>query len=89
MIFVGYISQSVKLGTQVLPTYRVFSVEELKEATKNFEQSSYIGEGSIGKVLLNDLLYIYTLFYDSRICCHPPIYTHKGQIRKKHAYLLC
>ncbi|KAJ1686135.1 hypothetical protein LUZ63_017525 [Rhynchospora breviuscula] len=45
-----YISQSVKLGTQILPTYRVFSVEELKEATKNFERSSFIGEGSIGKL---------------------------------------
>ncbi|KAF3330911.1 putative inactive leucine-rich repeat receptor-like protein kinase [Carex littledalei] len=45
-----YISQSVKLGTQILPTYRVFSVEELKEATKNFERSSFIGEGPIGKL---------------------------------------
>jgi hypothetical protein len=68
----GYISQSVKLGTQILPTYRVFSVEELKEATRNFEWSSYIGEGSIGKVLLNDLLFMYNLFLDSRICCHHP-----------------
>lgn len=45
-----YISHAMKLGTQVLPTYRVFSLEELKEATKNFERSAYIGEGSIGKL---------------------------------------
>lgn len=45
-----YISQAVKLGTQVLPTYRVFSLEELREATRNFERASYIGEGSIGKL---------------------------------------
>ncbi|KAJ3671494.1 hypothetical protein LUZ60_007573 [Juncus effusus] len=45
-----YISQTAKLGTQILPTYRVFNVEELKEATKNFERSSFIGEGSIGKL---------------------------------------
>ncbi|XP_010930133.1 probable inactive leucine-rich repeat receptor-like protein kinase At3g03770 [Elaeis guineensis] len=45
-----YISQAMKLGMQVLPTYRVFSLEELKEATKNFEHSAYVGEGSIGKL---------------------------------------
>ncbi|XP_074583566.1 putative inactive leucine-rich repeat receptor-like protein kinase At3g03770 isoform X2 [Curcuma longa] len=45
-----YISQTMKLGTQVLPTYRTFSFEELKEATNNFEQSAFIGEGSIGKL---------------------------------------
>jgi hypothetical protein len=72
LLLLGYISQSVKMGTQILPTYRVFSVEELKEATRNFEGSSYIGEGSIGKVLLNDLLYVYNLFLDSRICRHLP-----------------
>lgn len=35
----------------MLPMYRAFSLEELKEATNNFEQSAYIGEGSTGKVL--------------------------------------
>lgn len=48
----------MKLGTQVLPTYRVFSLEELKEATKNFEHSAYLGEGSIGKVLIYEPLNI-------------------------------
>lgn len=45
-----YISQATKYGGQVLPMHRVFSLEELREATKNFERASYIGEGSIGKL---------------------------------------
>ncbi|WOL12779.1 hypothetical protein Cni_G21547 [Canna indica] len=45
-----YISQTMKLGTQVLPMYRTFSLEELKEATNNFEHSAFIGEGSTGKL---------------------------------------
>ncbi|KAF2910595.1 probable inactive leucine-rich repeat receptor-like protein kinase At3g03770 [Oryza sativa Japonica Group] len=45
-----YISQAVKLGTQIMPMYRAFSLEELKEATKSFERSAFLGEGSIGKL---------------------------------------
>ncbi|XP_027925356.1 probable inactive leucine-rich repeat receptor-like protein kinase At3g03770 [Vigna unguiculata] len=45
-----FISQTVKLGTQTVPTCRQFSIEELKEATKNFDLSAYIGQGSIGKM---------------------------------------
>ncbi|XBH54535.1 hypothetical protein VPH35_076825 [Triticum aestivum] len=45
-----YISQAVKFGSQVMPTHRVFSLEELKEATKCFERSAFLGEGSIGKL---------------------------------------
>ncbi|KAG9447152.1 hypothetical protein H6P81_013280 [Aristolochia fimbriata] len=44
-----YISQ-VKLGTQGLPVYRLFSLEELNEATNNFDRSSYLGNGSTGKL---------------------------------------
>lgn len=47
----GLISQAAKLGQQGIPTYRLFTVEELKEATNNFDQSAFLGEGSIGKVL--------------------------------------
>uniref|UniRef100_A0A1D1ZLW6 Putative inactive leucine-rich repeat receptor-like protein kinase At3g03770 n=1 Tax=Anthurium amnicola TaxID=1678845 RepID=A0A1D1ZLW6_9ARAE len=46
----SYVSQAVKLGTQVMPIYRVFSLEELNNATNNFIQSTYLGEGSFGKV---------------------------------------
>lgn len=38
------------MGNQSAPPYRVFSVEELEEATENFDQSTFLGEGSIGKV---------------------------------------
>lgn len=51
--FSGFISQTVKLGTQTTSTCRHFSIEELKEATKNFDLSTYIGQGSIGKVPFN------------------------------------
>ncbi|KAG0529403.1 hypothetical protein BDA96_05G095500 [Sorghum bicolor] len=44
------ISQAVKLGTQVQPSHRIFSLEELKEATKSFERSAFLGEGAIGKL---------------------------------------
>ncbi|KAJ0111260.1 hypothetical protein Patl1_02991 [Pistacia atlantica] len=47
----GLISQ-VKLGTQGSPVYRSFSLEELKEATSNFHSSSFLGEGSRGKIPL-------------------------------------
>lgn len=40
----------MKLGTQATPTCRQFSIEELKEITRNFDLSTYIGEGSAGKV---------------------------------------
>ncbi|KAK3033458.1 hypothetical protein RJ639_033062 [Escallonia herrerae] len=44
------ISQAAKLGTQGAPVYRVFSLEELEEATNNFDKSMLLGEGSIGKL---------------------------------------
>ncbi|KAK9061675.1 hypothetical protein SSX86_018858 [Deinandra increscens subsp. villosa] len=44
------ISEASKLGTQVAPSCRVFSIEELAEATNNFSASLFLGEGSIGKL---------------------------------------
>lgn len=44
------ISEASKLGTQVAPSSRVFSIEELAEATDNFSASVFLGEGSIGKL---------------------------------------
>ncbi|KAJ7974777.1 Tyrosine-protein kinase [Quillaja saponaria] len=44
------ISQAMKLGTQAASVCRLFSIEELKEFTNNFELSMFIGEGSIGKL---------------------------------------
>ncbi|KAL5568712.1 hypothetical protein UlMin_025287 [Ulmus minor] len=40
-----YISETMKLGAS-LPAYRTFALEELKEATNNFDASTLIGEGS-------------------------------------------
>ncbi|XP_051121042.1 probable inactive leucine-rich repeat receptor-like protein kinase At3g03770 isoform X2 [Andrographis paniculata] len=44
------ISQASKLGNQSFPSYREYSLEELNEATECFDQSNFLGEGSIGKV---------------------------------------
>ncbi|OWM87680.1 probable inactive leucine-rich repeat receptor-like protein kinase At3g03770 isoform X2 [Punica granatum] len=40
-----YISQTMKMGATI-PTYRTFALEELKNATNNFDSSSLISEGS-------------------------------------------
>ncbi|KAF8390614.1 hypothetical protein HHK36_025141 [Tetracentron sinense] len=48
-----FISQAVKLGTQGVPIYRLYTLEELMDATNNFDQSTSMGEGpegSIGKL---------------------------------------
>ncbi|KDP39660.1 hypothetical protein JCGZ_02680 [Jatropha curcas] len=45
-----YISQTMKLGTLGIPAYRTFSLEELEEATNNFDTSAFMGEGSQGQM---------------------------------------
>ncbi|KAH7512887.1 probable inactive leucine-rich repeat receptor-like protein kinase At3g03770 [Ziziphus jujuba] len=50
-----YISQTVKLGALGLPGYRTFSLEELKEATDNFDSSAFTGEGSHGQLYRGQL----------------------------------
>ncbi|KAI4388745.1 hypothetical protein MLD38_001049 [Melastoma candidum] len=47
---VRLITEAAKLGNQGPPSYRLFRLEELKEATKNFDPSALLGEGSIGKL---------------------------------------
>lgn len=44
------ISEAAKIGSQNAPSYRLFALEELREATNNFAASNFIGEGSIGKL---------------------------------------
>lgn len=53
LLISGFISQTMKLGKQATPICRHFSIEELKEITRNFDLSTYIGEGTIGKVTFN------------------------------------
>ncbi|XP_073151586.1 probable inactive leucine-rich repeat receptor-like protein kinase At3g03770 [Henckelia pumila] len=45
-----YISETMKLGALGIPPYRTFVLDELKEATNNFNASNVIGEGSNGQV---------------------------------------
>ncbi|XP_043690989.1 probable inactive leucine-rich repeat receptor-like protein kinase At3g03770 isoform X2 [Telopea speciosissima] len=45
-----YISQTTKLGALGLPAYRTFSLEELEEATHNFDSSTFMDEGSHGQI---------------------------------------
>ncbi|XP_050223916.1 probable inactive leucine-rich repeat receptor-like protein kinase At3g03770 [Mercurialis annua] len=45
-----YISEAAKLGTQGLPACRPFTLEELKEATRNFDDAIVLGEGYYGKL---------------------------------------
>ncbi|XP_034887110.1 probable inactive leucine-rich repeat receptor-like protein kinase At3g03770 [Populus alba] len=45
-----YISQTMKLGALGLPPYRTFSLEEVEEATNNFDTYAFMGEGSQGQM---------------------------------------
>lgn len=47
----GYVSEAEKLGREDLPTCRSYSLEELKEATNNFDNSTFMGENIYGKVM--------------------------------------
>lgn len=45
-----YISQTMKVGALGIPPFRSFSLEELEEATNNFDTSAFMGEGSHGQM---------------------------------------
>ncbi|PIN06545.1 Serine/threonine protein kinase [Handroanthus impetiginosus] len=45
-----YISETMKLGALGIPLYRTFVLDELKEATHNFNAQNLIGQGSYGQV---------------------------------------
>ncbi|KGN64398.1 probable inactive leucine-rich repeat receptor-like protein kinase At3g03770 [Cucumis sativus] len=45
-----FVSQAAKIGIQGLPLCRTFSLEEIREATSNFHDSTIIGDGSYGKL---------------------------------------
>ncbi|KAL8118466.1 hypothetical protein AgCh_016115 [Apium graveolens] len=50
-----FIYEATKLGTQGTPVHRLFTCEELKNATSNFDVSTLIGEGSNGKLYIGRL----------------------------------
>ncbi|WJX83319.1 hypothetical protein P8452_65989 [Trifolium repens] len=50
-----YISQTKKFGALGLPNYRSFSLEEIEEATNNFDTASLIGEDSYGEMYRGQL----------------------------------
>ncbi|GAB4848010.1 hypothetical protein Ancab_002670 [Ancistrocladus abbreviatus] len=50
------ISQAAKAGTQGATAYYSFSLDEIEEATNSFDVSTFLGEGSIGKVYRGRLL---------------------------------
>ncbi|BAT79342.1 inactive leucine-rich repeat receptor-like protein [Vigna angularis] len=45
-----YISEIAELSREDLPTCRSYSLEELKEATNNFDNSTFMGENIYGKL---------------------------------------
>ncbi|KAA8540698.1 hypothetical protein F0562_024383 [Nyssa sinensis] len=45
-----YFAEATKLSTQGVPVHQLFSLEELKKATNNFDISTIMGEGSYGKL---------------------------------------
>lgn len=62
-VCLGFVSEAAKLGMQGLPVCRSFTLEELEEATNNFDNSAFLGEGSCGKVPSKTSIR-YTYIYD-------------------------
>ena len=49
-LFTGRVAQTIRLAALGLPQYRVFTLEEIEDATNNFDPTNLIGEGSQGQV---------------------------------------
>jgi hypothetical protein len=76
---VGYISQTMKLGALGLPAYRTFSLEELEEATNNFDTYAFMVEGSQGQVMqicCNNTLH----FIQIELFCDTLIISYKNEL---------
>lgn len=46
----GNIRQTGQMASPGLPPYHVFTLEEIKDATNNFDTINLVGEGSQGQV---------------------------------------
>ncbi|CAB4264903.1 unnamed protein product [Prunus armeniaca] len=87
-----YISDTMKLGAS-LPAYRTFALEELQEATHNFDDSTLLGEGSHGQIYrgkLPDGTFVAIRGLKMRKRQSPQVYTHLlEQISKlRHSHLV-
>ncbi|KAM1175847.1 hypothetical protein ACFX13_028872 [Malus domestica] len=87
-----YISETMKLGASI-PAYRTFSLEELKEATNDFDDSTLLGEGRHGqmyrgKLTNGTLVAIRGLKMRKRQA--PQVYTHHLELISKlrHSHLV-
>lgn len=49
-IIAGRVPQTMRYAAIGLPPFRGFSLEEIEEATNNFDPTNLIGEGSQGQV---------------------------------------
>lgn len=52
----------MKLGAHGIPPYRTFLLDELKEATDNFNASNLIGKGSNGEVYICECCILVTTY---------------------------
>ncbi|CAB4299079.1 unnamed protein product [Prunus armeniaca] len=82
----------MKLGAS-LPAYRTFAMEELQEATHNFDDSTLLGEGSHGQIYrgkLPDGTFVAIRGLEMRKRQSPQVYTHLlEQISKlRHSHLV-
>lgn len=58
----------MKMGTG-LPAYRTFPLDQLKEATNNFDASSLISEGPLGQVCIRSYKGLYRIIFLYQIFC--------------------
>ena len=59
----GRVPQTMRLQSIGLLPYRVFTLEEIEDATNNFDPLNSMGEGSQGKVILAFECDFFVLFY--------------------------
>ncbi|KAJ1411589.1 Protein kinase domain [Sesbania bispinosa] len=87
-----YISQTMKMGAS-FPAYRTFPLDELKEATNNFDASCFISEGPHGQIykgVLSDGMHIAIRGMKIRKKHSPQTYMHHVELISKlrHSHLV-
>ncbi|XP_047168867.1 probable inactive leucine-rich repeat receptor-like protein kinase At3g03770 [Vigna umbellata] len=87
-----YISETMKMGAS-LPPYRTFALDELKEATNNFDSSCFISEGPHGQIykgVLSDGMHISIRGLKMRKRHSPQTYMHHVEMISKlrHSHLV-